>query len=102
MCQVPPSTFRRWYLATGQSRILNAYHFEIGISGTAVNVQAMVFGNWSESSGTGVLFTRDPCTGENKLYGEYLMNAQGEVTAIHPSIHTQSSQVHDPEHPRLV
>jgi pyruvate,orthophosphate dikinase len=39
----------------------------------------MVFGNWSDLSGTGVLFTRDPCTGENKLYGEYLMNAQGEV-----------------------
>lgn len=46
--------------------------------GTAVNVQAMVFGNMGESSGTGVAFTRNPSTGENKLYGEYLMNAQGE------------------------
>ncbi|NLJ91058.1 MAG: pyruvate, phosphate dikinase [Clostridiales bacterium] len=46
--------------------------------GTAVNVQAMVFGNMGEASGTGVAFTRDPATGENKLYGEYLMNAQGE------------------------
>jgi len=46
--------------------------------GTAVNVQAMVFGNTGETSGTGVAFTRDPSTGENKLYGEYLMNAQGE------------------------
>jgi pyruvate,orthophosphate dikinase len=47
-----------------------------GSWGTAVNVQAMVFGNMGEDSGTGVAFTRDPSTGENKLYGEYLMNAQ--------------------------
>ncbi len=46
--------------------------------GTAVNVQTMVFGNMGETSGTGVAFTRNPSTGENKLYGEYLMNAQGE------------------------
>ena len=46
--------------------------------GTAVNVQSMVFGNMGDTSGTGVAFTRDPVTGEKKLYGEYLMNAQGE------------------------
>ena len=46
--------------------------------GTAVNVQAMVFGNMGAASGTGVAFTRDPATGENVFYGEYLMNAQGE------------------------
>ncbi len=46
--------------------------------GTAVNVQMMVFGNMGETSGTGVAFTRNPSTGENKLYGEFLMNAQGE------------------------
>lgn len=46
--------------------------------GTAVNVQMMVFGNMGETSGTGVAFTRNPATGENKLYGEFLMNAQGE------------------------
>ncbi|NQT22551.1 MAG: pyruvate, phosphate dikinase, partial [Candidatus Omnitrophica bacterium] len=46
--------------------------------GTAVNVQSMVFGNMGESSGTGVAFTRDPATGENKFYGEYLLDAQGE------------------------
>lgn len=46
--------------------------------GTAVNVQSMVFGNMGEDSGTGVAFTRNPSTGENALYGEYLMNAQGE------------------------
>ena len=46
--------------------------------GTAVNVQGMVFGNMGNDSGTGVAFTRNPSTGERKLYGEYLMNAQGE------------------------
>ncbi len=46
--------------------------------GTAVNIQSMVFGNMGEDSGTGVAFTRNPSTGENKLYGEYLPNAQGE------------------------
>ena len=46
--------------------------------GTAVNVQSMVYGNFGEDSGTGVCFTRNPSTGENIFYGEYLMNAQGE------------------------
>ena len=46
--------------------------------GTAVNVQAMVFGNMGDTSGTGVAFTRDPSTGEKGIYGEYLINAQGE------------------------
>ncbi len=46
--------------------------------GTAVNVQAMVFGNMGEDSGTGVAFTRNPSTGEKKIYGEFLINAQGE------------------------
>jgi pyruvate,orthophosphate dikinase len=46
--------------------------------GTAVNVMTMVFGNMEEASGTGVAFTRNPSTGENKLWGEYLLNAQGE------------------------
>lgn len=49
-----------------------------GLLGTAVNVQSMVFGNMGQDSGTGVAFTRNPSTGENKFYGEYLMNAQGE------------------------
>ncbi len=56
-------------------RRLNNIH---GLLGTAVNVQEMVFGNMGETSGTGVAFTRNPSTGENKFYGEYLMNAQGE------------------------
>ena len=46
--------------------------------GTAVNVQAMVFGNMGEDSATGVCFSRNPSTGENLFYGEYLVNAQGE------------------------
>src|SRR3954466_15002213 len=46
--------------------------------GTAVNIQSMVFGNMGDDSGTGVAFTRNPSTGENILYGEYLINAQGE------------------------
>jgi len=49
-----------------------------GLLGTAVNIQAMVFGNMGETSGTGVCFSRNPSTGQNKFYGEYLMNAQGE------------------------
>ncbi len=49
-----------------------------GSWGTAVNVQAMVFGNLGDTSGTGVAFTRNPATGEKKLFGEFLMNAQGE------------------------
>jgi pyruvate,orthophosphate dikinase len=46
--------------------------------GTAVNVQSMVYGNMGDTSGTGVAFTRNPANGENKIYGEFLMNAQGE------------------------
>jgi pyruvate,orthophosphate dikinase len=49
-----------------------------GLKGTAVNVQSMVFGNFGGDSGTGVCFSRDPSTGKNEFYGEYLMNAQGE------------------------
>ncbi|MDD2579741.1 MAG: pyruvate, phosphate dikinase [Eubacteriales bacterium] len=49
-----------------------------GSWGTAVNIQEMVYGNMGETSGTGVAFTRNPSTGERKLYGEFLMNAQGE------------------------
>ncbi|MFH1375400.1 MAG: pyruvate, phosphate dikinase [Patescibacteria group bacterium] len=79
-----------------------------GLIGTAVNVQAMVFGNLGNSSGTGVAFTRDPATGERKFYGEYLMNAQGEdvVAGIrtprpishlkrqNPKIYTELTQIY--------
>ncbi|WP_350212041.1 pyruvate, phosphate dikinase [Botrimarina sp.] len=49
-----------------------------GLAGTAVNVQSMVFGNMGDDSGTGVAFTRNPSNGENRFYGEFLINAQGE------------------------
>jgi pyruvate,orthophosphate dikinase len=49
-----------------------------GLNGTGVNIQAMAYGNMGEDSGTGVAFTRNPATGENMFYGEYLVNAQGE------------------------
>jgi pyruvate,orthophosphate dikinase len=57
--------------------------------GTAVNIQAMVYGNMGENSGTGVAFTRNAATGENEFYGEYLMNAQGEddVAGIRTPLH---------------
>ena len=68
-------------LASWNGKRANDYRNYYGISqnlGTAVNVVAMVFGNMGENSGTGVAFTRNPSTGENTLYGEYLTNAQGE------------------------
>ena len=60
--------------------------------GTAVNVQSMVFGNMGDDSGTGVAFTRNPATGEKKLFGEFLMNAQGEdvVAGIRTPEHIDS------------
>ena len=75
--------------------------------GTAVNVQSMVFGNKGDDSGTGVLFTRNPSTGENVLFGEFLMNAQGEdvvagirtpqpinkLASIMPDIYTEIVQL---------
>ena len=53
--------------------------------GTAVNVQTMVFGNKGETSGTGVAFTRNPSTGEKGIFGEYLINAQGEDCLLYTS-----------------
>jgi pyruvate,orthophosphate dikinase len=70
------AVFRSW---NGKRAI--AYRRIEGIPndwGTAVNVQAMVFGNMGDNSATGVAFTRDPATGENRFYGEFLVNAQGE------------------------
>jgi pyruvate,orthophosphate dikinase len=77
--------------------------------GTAVNVQSMVFGNMGEDSGTGVLFSRDPATGDKQLYGEFLMNAQGEdvvagirtprpiaeLQGVNPEVHKQLQQISD-------
>ncbi|HEY7133933.1 MAG TPA: pyruvate, phosphate dikinase [Acidimicrobiia bacterium] len=67
--------------------------------GTAVNVQTMVFGNKGDDSGTGVAFTRDPATGENKGYGDFLANAQGEdvVAGIRVTEHLDAMGTHFPE-----
>ena len=70
------AVFRSWY---NERAILYRKMYDIPDSlGTAVNVQSMVFGNSGNNSGTGVAFTRNAATGENKLYGEFLVNAQGE------------------------
>ena len=70
------AVFRSWM----QPRAVKYRQVEgiTGLLGTAVNVQTMVFGNMGDDSGTGVGFTRDPSTGENAFYGEFLINAQGE------------------------
>ncbi len=70
-----------------------------GLLGTAVNVQAMVFGNKGNTSGTGVAFSRNPSTGENILYGEYLMNAQGEdvVAGIRTPMKISELEKQNPE-----
>ena len=70
------AVFRSWNKPTAISyRRINEI---TGLVGTAVNVQSMVYGNMGEDSGTGVAFTRDPSTGKNEFYGEFLINAQGE------------------------
>ena len=68
--------------------------------GTAVNVVQMVFGNKGDQSGTGVAFTRDPNTGENLFYGDYLVNAQGEDVVA--GIRTPEHIAHLGKHPTLV
>lgn len=70
-----------------------------GLIGTAVNIQAMVFGNLGDDSGTGVCFTRNPSTGEAKFYGEYLMNAQGEdvVAGIRTPLPVAALQKQNPK-----
>src|SRR6185295_10677486 len=76
LCLARDAVFKSWYNPRANSyRKMNKIPDEMG---TAVNVQAMVFGNSGDKSGTGVGFTRDPSTGENKFYGEFLINAQGE------------------------
>ena len=66
-----------------------------GLKGTAVNVQAMVFGNTGQESGTGVAFTRDPNTGEDVFYGDYLINAQGEDVVAGIRTPEPISQLHE-------
>ncbi len=84
---IPTDPYRQLYMAieavlkSWQSESAETYRTQMGLpkwSGTAVNVQAMVFGNSGQNSGTGVVFSRNPSTGQPGLYGEYLVNAQGE------------------------
>lgn len=74
--QAITAVFKSWN--NQRAKIYRKYNGIADDIGTAVNIQAMVFGNMGKDSGTGVAFTRDPSTGEKYLYGEYLMNAQGE------------------------
>ena len=85
--QFPSDTLKQLHMATvavfksWDNHRAKVYRRTQGIPddlGTAVNLQSMVFGNKGDTSGTGVAFTRDPSTGENSFYGEFLMNAQGE------------------------
>jgi len=70
------AVFRSWNIPRAVTyRRINDIH---GLMGTAVSVQSMVFGNMGDDSGTGVAFTRNPSTGKNQLFGEFLINAQGE------------------------
>jgi pyruvate,orthophosphate dikinase len=70
------AVFRSW--DTPRARRYRQVENIRGLLGTAVNVQSMVYGNMGDDCGTGVAFTRDPSTGQNKFYGEFLINAQGE------------------------
>eukprot|EP01024_Parvocaulis_polyphysoides_P000714 TRINITY_DN1018_c0_g1_i1.p1 TRINITY_DN1018_c0_g1~~TRINITY_DN1018_c0_g1_i1.p1 ORF type:complete len:917 (-),score=219.29 TRINITY_DN1018_c0_g1_i1:768-3518(-) len=70
-----------------------------GLKGTAVNIQSMVYGNYNENSGTGVCFTRNPSNGNKELFGEYLMNAQGEdvVSGIRTPLNINEMAEKNPE-----
>src|ERR1043166_2443902 len=100
LVQARNAVFRSWgNERAGHYRRINNIDDMLG---TAVNVQAMVYGNLGETSGTGVGFTRNPATGDKEFYGEFLMNAQGEDvvagirTPIHISeLHTIRPQVYD-------
>ena len=91
------AVFRSW-----DNPRANVYRAMNGIPyewGTAVNVQTMVFGNLGETSGTGVAFSRDPGTGENKIYAEFLPNAQGEdvVAGVRTPLHISELQARMPD-----
>ncbi|QQK07576.1 pyruvate, phosphate dikinase [Miniphocaeibacter halophilus] len=87
------AVFRSWN--NPRANIYRKLHNIDNTLGTAVNIQSMVFGNMGDTSGTGVAFSRNPATGENKLFGEYLINAQGEdvVAGIRTPEHI--STLHD-------
>ena len=91
------AVFRSWYNPRAATyRRMNRISDDLG---TAVNVQAMVFGNMGETSGTGVGFTRNPATGAKEFYGEFLMNAQGEdvVAGVRTPVHIDELEKINPE-----
>ncbi|MEA2006375.1 MAG: pyruvate, phosphate dikinase [Acidobacteriota bacterium] len=91
------AVFKSWYNPRAITyRRLNNIPDDLG---TAVNVQLMVFGNFGESSATGVGFTRNPATGEKELYGEYLINAQGEdvVAGVRTPLPLEELKISMPE-----
>jgi pyruvate, orthophosphate dikinase len=91
------AVFRSWYNPRAATyRRMNKIADDLG---TAVNVQAMVFGNMGETSGTGVGFTRNPATGAKEFYGEFLMNAQGEdvVSGVRTPVHITELERVNPE-----
>jgi pyruvate, orthophosphate dikinase len=91
------AVFRSWYNPRAATyRRMNKIADDLG---TAVNVQAMVFGNMGETSGTGVGFTRNPATGAKEFYGEFLMNAQGEdvVSGVPTPVHITELERVNPE-----
>lgn len=94
------AVFKSWN--NPRANIYRKLHNIDGSLGTAVNIQSMVFGNMGDTSGTGVAFSRNPATGENKLFGEYLINAQGEdvVAGIRTpehisTLHEQMPEIYD-------
>ncbi|MGL5648017.1 MAG: pyruvate, phosphate dikinase [Clostridium sp.] len=91
------AVFRSW--DNPRARVYRRLNDIPGEWGTAVNVQQMVFGNKGETSGTGVVFSRNPANGENEIYGEYLMNAQGEdvVAGIRTPLPISKLEEQNPE-----
>ena len=96
MIEAVKAVFRSW--DNDRANVYRRMHDIPYEWGTAVNVQSMVFGNMGETSGTGVAFSRNPSTGENVLYGEYLMNAQGEdvVAGIRTPLPISTLQTQNP------
>ncbi|MGL5417144.1 MAG: pyruvate, phosphate dikinase [Clostridium sp.] len=91
------AVFRSW--DNPRARVYRRLNDIPGEWGTAVNVQQMVFGNKGETSGTGVVFSRNPANGDNEIYGEYLMNAQGEdvVAGIRTPLPISKLEEQNPE-----
>ena len=91
------AVFKSWN--NDRAKAYRAKNRVTGLKGTGVNVQAMVFGNWGDTSGTGVGFTRNPANGHKEFMAEYLFNAQGEdvVAGIRTPVHLNDLKARQPE-----